>query len=133
MNLQDLIESLGYAGDPGLIDPLAPDCPPSIAHPLRRAQASCGLRVAYALRPPQADSAIPVLYFCEADDDEQARQVHRRVWNQNLTPFLVVSTPQRFVLYPGFRYRENQPDEITAIVKTAERPHPVAANGIMPP
>jgi len=125
MDLQDLIEHLGYADDPGLINPLEPDYPPGIAYHLRLAHETCGLKAAYALRSPDAVSAIPIVYLCEAADEAQARQIHRRVWNQNLTPFLVVSTPARFVLYRGFTYRDNEPtennkeNEIVEVIKTA--------------
>jgi len=119
MDLQGLIERLDYAGDPGLLDPAAPGCPPGIAHHLRRARETCGLYRAYALRQPGGNNAIPVVYLCNAADDGEARRVHHRVWNQNLVPFLVVATPERFVLYSGFRYDGTDADEITHIVKSA--------------
>lgn len=47
---------------------------------------------------------VPVVYICEAQSESEARQIHRRVWNQNVVPFLLVVSPAWVRLYPGFRY-----------------------------
>ncbi len=47
---------------------------------------------------------MPVVYVCEADSEEEAREIHRKVWNQNAVPFLLVISRSWIRLYPGFRY-----------------------------
>lgn len=120
MDIHDLIDRLGYAGDPGLLDPLAADSPPGLAHHFRRAHDDCGVKAIYCLRAPHGGTAIPLVYLAEADTEDQAPLIHRKVWNQNLVPFLVVSTPGRYVLYPGFRYSPDaQNPEIDSVIKSA--------------
>jgi SAM-dependent methyltransferase len=119
MDIHALAERLDYLGDPGLLRPGGPNCPPAIARQLRRAEETCGLRLAYSLREPDGRTAIPVVYLCEAQDDAAALRVHHRVWNQNLVPFLVVSTPERFVLYPGFQFDGTNNSEIGHVIKSA--------------
>ncbi len=47
---------------------------------------------------------MPLVYVCEAASDAEAAEIHRFVWNQNVAPFLLMSTPTHFRLYRGFRY-----------------------------
>jgi len=47
---------------------------------------------------------VPVVYVCRAESEEDARAIHRRVWNQNVVPFLIVHTDTKVRLYSGFDY-----------------------------
>jgi hypothetical protein len=83
----------------------------------RKAQQKCHVQGVYLLRGrtqevPQAD--VPIVYFCSVDSEQEARRVHQRVWNQDLVPFLIVSSPKKIYLYPGFRYQHGpdlQPEQ----------------------
>ncbi len=120
MDLNFLIDELGYRDTPGLLDPASADCPPGLAHLFRRAHNDCNVRAVYALRSAHGNTAIPLVYLAEADSEDEAQIIHRKVWNQNLVPFLVVSTPNRYVLYPGFSYRPDaRKPEIAHILKSA--------------
>ncbi len=73
----------------------------------------CTLRGVYQLTPPpNGGPAVPVVYVCEAQDEAAARRIHRLVWNQDITPFVLVLTPHGVRLYSGFEFPrdEDSPD-----------------------
>ena len=77
------------------------------AQAFRHAVRGCRLEGVYGLCRHSAASApfmVPIVYVCEAEDKGEADAIHRRVWNQNVVPFLIVHTRERVRLYPGFRY-----------------------------
>lgn len=107
MELRDVLTMLGYDRSPNFLsaDRLAID--PDNAHIYRKAQNQCGLSGVYALRGSQFDKTqadIPVVYVCQTQSETEAAEIHRRVWNQNIVPFVLVVSPQNVRLYSGFRY-----------------------------
>lgn len=77
------------------------------AHVFRRAAESFRLHGVYLLREQSGmglGSSTPVLYVAEAKTLEEADDIHRKVWNQNVVPFLLVRTSEGVRLYSGFRY-----------------------------
>ncbi len=108
MDLDQVLISLQYYGSPNFLsgERLASDR--DLGHVFRKAQqAECNLRGAYVLNAEAYEAAqgnVPVVYICEAKSEGEARQIHRRVWNQNVVPFLLVVSPAWVRLYPGFRY-----------------------------
>ena len=54
----------------------------------------------------------PIVYVCQADDETQAGEIHRLVWNQDIAPFLIVVTPQTIRLYSGFLYEHEASGEV---------------------
>jgi type I restriction-modification system DNA methylase subunit len=121
-DINRLIEGLGYTNDSGLLDLETSQLPSNLAHHFYRAQRSCGLKAVYALRDINNSATIPLVYLSEAENEAMAKEIHRLVWNQNLVPFLVVSTPNRYVLFPGFSYeKDNENQEIAEIVKDARQ------------
>ena len=68
------------------------------------------------------DTVVPVVYVCEAEDECEAERIHKRVWNQNVVPFLILAAPKTIRLYSGFRYERQQPDaapEATGLLRAA--------------
>jgi hypothetical protein len=60
----------------------------------------------YVLRSEHANAfPIPIVYFCLAETEAEARLIHKRVWNQGTVPFILVQTPAYLRLYSGFLYR----------------------------
>ena len=55
---------------------------------------------------PATNGMCPVVYVCRAGDESEARQIHKRVWNQGIAPFLVVVSPRVVRLYSGFNYEK---------------------------
>jgi len=120
ISVAKLTRQLGYDESPNFLTSGALARIPSLAHVFRRAEQDCGLAGVYALRQDASrvdGSLVPVVYICEAESEEAARQVHRRVWNQDVVPFVIVRTPQNVRVYSGFGYRE----EADASGRTASR------------
>ena len=89
---------------------------PDYAHTFRKAAADCSLTGVYVLHQPSTAnnaSVVPVAYVCTAKTEDEARKIHRLVWNQNIVPFLVVQSPQFVRLYSGFRYDHESKTEGT--------------------
>ena len=115
MILQDVLVALQYTGSPNYLsgDSLRHDS--NFGHIFRKAQEACQLQGVYTLRASAYDphqSDVPVVYVCRANSEQQAREIHKSVWNQNVVPFLVVVSPGWVRLYPGFRYKaSDDPNE----------------------
>ncbi|MGO8902992.1 MAG: class I SAM-dependent DNA methyltransferase [Isosphaeraceae bacterium] len=109
MQTDELLETLGYGGSSNFIQGGDLEDAPGYSHIFRRARGedSCRLVGVYTLRERTKsgkDEGVPLVYVCDAESREHADLIHRRVWNQNVVPFLVVRTPQIVRLYSGFRY-----------------------------
>lgn len=109
----DLARELGYEDSPNYLraEDNFPDTQ-ELGYPLRKARDECGLAGAYVLRRDEAGSfPIPVLYHCRAETEEKAAQIHQRVWNQGLVPFILVESPKYLRLYSGFQYSPSASSE----------------------
>jgi hypothetical protein len=108
VDLDQVLNSLQYHGSPNFLSGTHLESDRDFGHVFRKAQkAECNLRGAYVLNAAAFDvpqGNVPVVYICEAKSESEARQIHRRVWNQNVVPFLLVVSPAWVRLYPGFRY-----------------------------
>lgn len=108
MDLEQILNSLQYQGSPNFLSGKRLESDRDFGHVFRKAQqAECNLHGAYVLNAAPYDvpqGNIPVVYICEANSESEARRIHRRVWNQNVVPFLLVVSPGSVRLYPGFRY-----------------------------
>src|ERR1039457_470346 len=108
MQLPELLDALGYSTSGNFLQAgtSAFDRAPDVGHILRTAarRRACRLEGVYALRPFNDEgSPVPVVYVCEADDMTAADEIHTRVWNQDIVPFLLVRTPAGLRLYSGFK------------------------------
>lgn len=128
MDIQDLLHCLDYSESPYFLTGSRLNTYPAYSHTFHLAKQKCGLQGVYTLSAGDTNqalsqSAIPVVYVCKADTEEEAVNIHKLVWNQNTAPFLLVESPKYFRLYPGFRYdvrakaKKNQ--EILRISKDA--------------
>lgn len=110
MQVDDLIGKLGYTQSPNFLRPGQPEFERAVdyGHVFRRAaRGKCRLQGTYTLRQPtddHRDVVTPIVYVCQADNEIQAGEIHRLVWNQDIAPFLIVATPQTIRLYSGFLY-----------------------------
>lgn len=52
----------------------------------------------------------PAVHVAEAETPEQAREIHRQLWNQGLHPFLIVLLPGQVRVYSGFAYDPESED-----------------------
>lgn len=108
MQVSDLLARLGYTGSPNFLGhrQKAFRTAPDFGHIFRRAHSGAGLHGVYVLQPPGVATAsiVPVVYVCSASTEQEANDIHRRVWNQDVVPFVVVHTPTGVRLYSGFRH-----------------------------
>ena len=108
MDNGNLLEALGYDKSPYFLQGDRLDSVHGYSHVFRRATTYCSLSGVYVLAEPVRNSrtVIPAVYVCAAESNEHADILHKNVWNQDIVPFLVISTPQEVRLYSGFRYGE---------------------------
>lgn len=107
MELEGLIRTLGYQESPHFLTGESLRLDPEYGHLYRKAEEGCALRGVYVLRRSSAvapGANTPVVYVCEADSTKEADEIHRRVWNQNIVPFLLVRDQRSVRLYSGFKY-----------------------------
>src|ERR1051325_10231023 len=107
MELKELLATLEYDRSPNflLAERLVADR--DNAHIYRKAGEECGLYGVYALRGSlfgRTQGDIPVVYVCKAESEEEADAIHRKVWNQNIVPFVLVASARDVRLYSGFKY-----------------------------
>jgi hypothetical protein len=105
MQTEELIKTLGFADSPRFLRDDGGGQVPQYAQVFRRAFRECGVRGVYLLRDDAEEAAAPAIYVAEADSESTADEIHRKVWNQSIVPFLLVCTPTDVRLYSGFRYR----------------------------
>jgi hypothetical protein len=114
MILEDVLGALQYTTSLNYRSGDALGLDPNYGHILRNAQQACDLKGVYTLRGSAYDASqsdVPVVYVCYADSEQKAREIHRKVWNQNVVPFLLVVSPGWVRLYPGFRYDDHAGDD----------------------
>ncbi len=101
-----LMRALEYDTSPNFLRGDTLRYAPENAHTFRKAQSKCGLEGVYVLRDSSVGEAtdVPVVYVCRAKTEDDARAIHRKVWNQNIVPFLIVYTDTNVRLYTGFDY-----------------------------
>jgi hypothetical protein len=107
MELNDVLASLQYRDSPSFLRNKALELDRDFGHIFRKAQTECRLEGAYVLNGAAYEKSrgnVPVVYVCRADSEVEAREIHRKVWNQNAVPFLLVVSRSWIRLYPGFRY-----------------------------
>jgi hypothetical protein len=105
MQTDELIRTLGYSDSAHFLRPDDFGQAPEQSHIFRRAFKSCGVRGVYLLGNGAINEvSAPAVYVAEADSAATADEIHRKVWNQNVVPFLLVRTPQDVRLYSGFHY-----------------------------
>lgn len=117
--LDDLLTELGYRESPFYREGVQ-DADVSVVHLLRDAQRA-HVRGSYFIRTVGGDSRVarerPAVHVAEAKTPDEARQIHRQLWNQGTTPFLLVSLPGQLRVYTGFAY-----DKANERVGQVERP-----------
>ncbi len=55
----------------------------------------------------KSDIFHPVVFVAKADTVQEAREVHRSLWNSSSAPFVIVRLPDQIRVYTGFDYDRN--------------------------
>lgn len=120
MELNAILKTLQYDQSPNFLRGKALETDRDFGHIFRKAQTECKLRGAYVLNGASYENSrgiVPVVYVCEADSENEAREIHQRVWNQNAVPFLLVVSRGWVRLYPGFQYEHRTADPLAGALK----------------
>jgi methylase of polypeptide subunit release factors len=115
LNKEQLLETLGYSDSPNYRS-TADQHHPLTAH-LFRAARRAGAEGAYLFRTSPNDEILPprpAVYVAEADTVEEAREIHRSLWNLGNAPFLIVLLPNEIRVYTGFDY--DQRDQTKGLI-----------------
>ena len=127
MNIKKLINTLDYESNPAFLQgkQLEKHHGYSFFFAHARKKDHCNLKGVYALLDSSnklsSSSLTPVVYVCQADNETEAGKIHKKVWNQNIVPFLIVVTPKKIRLYSGFEYDHRKSDEerVLAVAENA--------------
>ncbi|HEY4247399.1 MAG TPA: N-6 DNA methylase [Lacunisphaera sp.] len=127
MNLQALVEKLGYADSRSYLrrGDAAFESAPGYGHIFRRGaskpDSATNWRVegVYCLRDSSAkpERIVPIIYVCHAADAAAASDLHKLVWNQDVVPYVLVHTPQGLRVYSGFRYSNESQDAASGVLR----------------
>jgi len=106
VSLASLLDGLGYNDSPFFVE-RANDAELGVAHLLRDAERA-QVRGTYFIRTT-AENAMtrrerPAVQVAQATTVDEARTIHRHLWNQGATPFLLVSLPGQVRVYTPFAY-----------------------------
>ena len=110
MDFAALTTALGYRDSPvyredngeGLLDP-------GEQHWIRTAR-TAGARGTYFFRSSPDQGAVrPAVHVAEALSADEARHIHKRLWNQGINPFLIVLLPGEIRVYSGFAFHPQDP------------------------
>lgn len=116
MTLNYLLKLLNYDKSENYHE-ISASASPSVSH-LARSAARANVKGAYFFQAsPKSQEILParvVAYVAEAQTPEQAREIHRKVWNLGNAPFLIVVLPNQFRIYTGFDY--DQVDEKSGLL-----------------
>ncbi|WP_454719807.1 MULTISPECIES: HsdM family class I SAM-dependent methyltransferase [Cupriavidus] len=102
-------ERLGYDGDSGLIEPKEFSRVAGVAQALWAAQDQAKLQACFGAwednwAPDSSQRFTPLVYIALADDEDDARRIHRWVWSQGKAPRLVILCPDEVIVCSGFHF-----------------------------
>jgi hypothetical protein len=115
VQIEQLLDSLGYQQSANYLRGKALETDRDFGHVFRKAQEECNLHGAYILNGAAFDNSrgtVPTVFVCRAKSEGEARDIHKRVWNQNAVPFLLIVGTGWIRLYPGFQYERDAVDNV---------------------
>jgi hypothetical protein len=118
MNFDDFLTKLGYSGSPQFLrrGDGRFESEPGLGHIFRRGEDKNDdknkrrwrVEGVYGLRDTNKNSErfVPIVYVCRADDGAAAHELHKKVWNQDVVPYVLVHEPSGVRVYAGFHFDE---------------------------
>ncbi|MDM8539760.1 N-6 DNA methylase [Desulfococcaceae bacterium HSG9] len=87
---------------------------PETAHLFRSAR-NAGVKGIYVFETgPESSKQFfkprPAVYVADAQDETQARHIHRQLWNLSYAPFVLIRLPNQIRVYTGFDYSAKKAD-----------------------
>lgn len=105
MRYETVVSHLGYRSSPLFCeDDGGQLVAPADRHWIRAAR-DVGVKGTYLFRTsPERDALRPAVHVAEARSPAEAREIHRKLWNQGINPFVIVILPGEIRVYTGFAY-----------------------------
>lgn len=107
MTAADVSRILGYDGSPQWLSGAGLRALAQRDHAVARTMHACRrfggeLWGVYVLRSSRSDT--PATWLVDVPSMDAANEIHRRIWNQDVAPFLLLATPDAVRACTGFRY-----------------------------
>lgn len=110
MTPKEVIDQLGYGQVPE--NWVTEDnSEPATAHLWRSAKKAHVLGTYVFRASPKADPILPprpAIHVARANNETEAREIHRNLWNLGAAPFLIVILPHQVRVYSGFNYSQKK-------------------------
>ena len=113
-NTDKICEALGYRASSNFIR-MEQNVGGYFSHLYARAKKDCRLSGVYLCKANDSTDSIPIVYVCEAENEKEAQQIHQRVWNQNVVPFLLVVSDTVVRIYNGFGFKPDKREPLDSI------------------
>lgn len=123
MTAAHISKALGYDGSLRWVAADALRALASRDHPIARTVHACqhfggSLWGVYMLQSSRTET--PAAWVVDAPSMDAADEIHRRVWNQDVAPFLLMATPAGVRVCTGFRYGSpDRPDDQRGVLHAA--------------
>ncbi|HLP45946.1 MAG TPA: hypothetical protein VK469_08370, partial [Candidatus Kapabacteria bacterium] len=114
ITLASLTQKMGYDASPYYWRMNTPHSPEKAY--MFRSAGNLGVDGIYVFRraPESLEShyiPAPAVYVAAAENENAARQIHRKLWNLCSAPFLIIILPNQIRVFTGFNYSEENEDE----------------------
>jgi methylase of polypeptide subunit release factors len=107
--LDSVLEQLGYSQSENY--KRAVEVNSQTTHLFRGLKKTQQIKGCYTFHTSRDDQVLPIraaVYVAKADTEEEAREIHKQLWNFNNAPFLIVVLPHQIRVYTGFEYSEKE-------------------------
>jgi hypothetical protein len=112
-NIEELLKELEYSGS-SHYHRLVDSTNPSDAHLMKLAR-QCNIDGIYTFNTSSQDQILnknilsekPVVFIAQAKNEQEAKDIHRKLWNLGQAPFLIILLPLQIRIYTGFDYSRN--------------------------
>lgn len=113
--IKRLLSRLGYTAEGGWLDSNSFDMHSTHRFALQASRRDMSVIGAFCLQVSKGSTTVfatPLVYVAVAVDHTSVKKIHQQVWSQGLAPYLLIITPEKVALCPGFEYSDSRWDNI---------------------